>query len=164
MPQLTEEEIGHLGIVSKKLANSCLGALHAQGANIMIANGAIAGQRAPHFMIHIIPRKEGDKISCFQIPEKKATESDLKQIYDAVKPRVDELFGIKAEKREQEEDKTALERTAETAKPMPKAEKKKPVEVDAEILEDNEKPKSNASKELSKSDLDKIASMFLKDK
>jgi histidine triad (HIT) family protein len=32
------------------------------GANVVIANGHIAGQQSPHFLVHVLPREEGDKL------------------------------------------------------------------------------------------------------
>ena len=60
MPQLSEEEIAHLFMVVKTVSNAALRALAAGGVNIVVKNGIAAGQKAHHFMVHIIPRKEND--------------------------------------------------------------------------------------------------------
>ena len=52
MPQMKDEEIGHLFSVSKHMSGAVLKALKVEGTNIFVANGQIAGQKAPHFMIH----------------------------------------------------------------------------------------------------------------
>ena len=75
MPQLPEDEIGHIFMVAKALSNATLSALEVQGSNIIVANGVVAGQRAQHFMIHLIPRKENDNIG-FQIPQKTIQERE----------------------------------------------------------------------------------------
>lgn len=93
LPQAPEELLRHLAKVSKRLSLACLRALGAQGTNIFVANGAIAGQRAPHAIIHIIPRTEGDTISCFNLPEKAIPEPELMKIEIALKKR----FGIVSE-------------------------------------------------------------------
>ena len=97
MPQMSDELIKHLGITAKKLSNAMLKGLQAQGTNIFIANGQIAGQRAPHVMVHVIPRFEGDAISCFDIPGKAITESDKKQIHTVLSQK----FGMKHEARKE---------------------------------------------------------------
>jgi histidine triad (HIT) family protein len=79
MPQIPEEEIGHIFMVSKALSNASLRALEAQGSNILVANGVAAGQRAQHFMAHLIPRKEKDNVG-FQVPQKNIPEAELKKI------------------------------------------------------------------------------------
>jgi histidine triad (HIT) family protein len=62
MPQLDEKIGGHMMQVARELSRSLLKNLRATGSTIFIANGLAAGQRAQHFMLHIIPRKEGDEI------------------------------------------------------------------------------------------------------
>jgi len=79
MPQIPDEEIKHIFLVAKSLSNTTLRALEVQGSNIIVANGVAAGQRAQHFMVHVIPRKEKDGIE-FQIPQKKNSEEDLEKI------------------------------------------------------------------------------------
>tara|TARA_Y100000310_G_scaffold310891_1_gene356643 strand:+ start:3405 stop:4142 length:738 start_codon:yes stop_codon:yes gene_type:complete len=91
MPQIPEEEIGHIFMVAKALSNASLRALEAQGSNIIIANGVAAGQRAQHFMAHLIPRKGNDNIN-FQIPQKNISEQELQKI----KKVLSESFGAKA--------------------------------------------------------------------
>ena len=92
MPQLPEDEIGHIFMVAKALSNATLRALEVQGSNIIVANGVVAGQRAQHFMIHLIPRKENDNIG-FQIPQKTIPEDELKRITKILS----ESLGAKAE-------------------------------------------------------------------
>src|SRR3989338_8925374 len=79
MPQMPDDEIGHIFMVAKALSNASLRALEVQGSNIIVANGVAAGQRAQHFMAHLIPRKENDNID-FQVPQKTIEDSELKKI------------------------------------------------------------------------------------
>jgi histidine triad (HIT) family protein len=79
MPQIPDDEIGHIFLVAKALSNTSLRALEVQGSNIIVANGVAAGQRAQHFMVHLIPRKENDGIN-FQIPQKTIPEEELQKI------------------------------------------------------------------------------------
>lgn len=79
MPQIPEQEISHLFTVSKSISNSMLRGLESQGTNIIVANGIAAGQRAQHFVIHIIPRNENDQLQ-FIIPQKKIPEKTLDEI------------------------------------------------------------------------------------
>ena len=48
--------------IAKKIANSIKKALNVEDINILQNNGALAGQTVNHFHIHIIPRKENDKV------------------------------------------------------------------------------------------------------
>src|SRR3989344_9077107 len=91
MPQLPEELIGHLFTVSKHISQACLKALKVEGINIFISNGAIAGQRVPHFMIEIIPRKEKDGLGVFNIKHNEISEIDLNEIYNRLRKKVNEV-------------------------------------------------------------------------
>ena len=48
--------------IAKKIATSIKKALNVKDINILQNNGALAGQTVNHFHIHIIPRKENDKV------------------------------------------------------------------------------------------------------
>lgn len=48
--------------IAKKIAHSIEKALNVKDVNILQNNGALAGQTVNHFHIHIIPRKENDKV------------------------------------------------------------------------------------------------------
>ncbi len=62
MAQMPDDEAGKLYAVANKLAKAAFDGLKASGSNIVVGNGAIAGQRAPHALINIIPRFDGDKV------------------------------------------------------------------------------------------------------
>ncbi|MFA6461757.1 MAG: HIT domain-containing protein [Candidatus Woesearchaeota archaeon] len=96
MPQIPDKEIGHLFLVSKYLSQVVLKTLKVSGTNIFVANGGIAGQRAQHFMIHLIPRKEGDKI--LEIEEKLIDAQIITKVKELVQPKLHALLGVKIEK------------------------------------------------------------------
>ncbi len=96
MPQIPEEEIGHLFMAAKHLSHALLRGLKCEGVNLFVANGAVAGQRAQHFMIHLIPRKEGDGIK-LELPQREIPEEILSKINEVVQNRFNELMGIKKE-------------------------------------------------------------------
>ena len=56
---MTKEAFG----IAKRVADAIKSANIAQGVNILQNNGEIAGQTVHHFHIHIIPRKENDKVT-----------------------------------------------------------------------------------------------------
>ena len=63
MPQIQDDILIYLAKITKDLSAICLKAFKAEGTNIFIANGLAAGQKAQHFMIHIIPRKTNDNLN-----------------------------------------------------------------------------------------------------
>ena len=79
MPQIPEDEISHVFMLAKSLSNSMLRSIDAQGTNIIVANGIAAGQRAQHFMAHIIPRKENDGVN-FVLPQKTIEQGEIEEI------------------------------------------------------------------------------------
>ena len=79
MPQLSDDEIAHVFMVAKSLSNCMLRSIDAQGINLIVANGIAAGQRAQHFMVHIIPRKENDCVD-FVLPQKTIEEKEIEAI------------------------------------------------------------------------------------
>ncbi|MBI2208490.1 hypothetical protein HYU50_03265 [Candidatus Woesearchaeota archaeon] len=95
MPQIPQEEVEHVFLVAKMLSNASLRALEVQGSNIIAANGIAAGQRAQHFMVHLIPRKENDNLN-FEVPQKNIPEKELEKI----QKMLSESLGKKIEERE----------------------------------------------------------------
>jgi len=79
LPQIPEDLVGHLFKVARNLSAILLKNLKAKGTNVFIANGAVAGQKAPHFMMHVIPRTEGDGLN-FSMPGKEMTKEQLADV------------------------------------------------------------------------------------
>lgn len=103
MPQLPEHLAEHLFMACKGLSQAALKALHCKGTTIFIANGIAAGQKAPHFMIHIIPRNDGDGLA-FGIPERSIPKRELDAANAALKKalgpeRIVEAEVVKEEKK-----------------------------------------------------------------
>lgn len=103
MPQVPEKTLGHLAIVSKHLSQVLLKLLRADGTTIFIANGAAAGQRAQHFMIHLFPRKSGDKVLAAE--ERLIAEEMAMKVKAAIEKKLLALLGGKKEIRAREEYK-----------------------------------------------------------
>ncbi|MBS3166442.1 HIT domain-containing protein [Candidatus Woesearchaeota archaeon] len=95
MPQVPEADLLHLFSVAKKLSQRVLRGFKSQGTTLFVANGLIAGQRAQHFMVHIIPRREGDHLIPFD--EKLIDEELRKKVKLAVEKRFNQLMGIEKE-------------------------------------------------------------------
>jgi len=90
MPQISESVVNHLFKLTKHLSQVLLKTLKAEGTNIYVANGVAAGQQAPHFMIHIIPRKTNDNLN---FKQKKAKAK--KKTYAELQKAINISFGIK---------------------------------------------------------------------
>lgn len=93
MTQIPEDEIGHIFIVVKKLSNVILKGLDCEGTNVYVANGTLAGQKAPHVMVHIIPRYSDDGLN-FNTPKGESVEGSLDKLRASLVPLVKEVFSI----------------------------------------------------------------------
>ncbi|MBT4539202.1 HIT domain-containing protein [Candidatus Woesearchaeota archaeon] len=113
MPQIPDEDLSHLFLIAKQLSKKMLQKMKVAGTSIFIANGLAAGQRAQHFMIHIIPRKQGDGV--LPLNEQLQDKEMLQNIKTAVQPKLLNQLGIKqkepavektpkSQKEEKEED------------------------------------------------------------
>ncbi|MFH1642727.1 MAG: HIT family protein [Nanoarchaeota archaeon] len=147
MPQLPDIELAHIFQVAKALSNACLRTLEAGGTNIIVANGVTAGQKANHFMVHIIPRRDNDGIS-FTLPQKKISEKDLNDVRSKLAKKIASLLGKKPPK----------ERTRDTKKePVPKVIEKPKAEP--KKIEKNDKITNKPVKN-SKVSLDDISELL----
>ena len=77
MPQMNPTLVGSLGVFIKNISTKIIKNLGTSGTSIFIANGAVAGQRSPHFIAHIIPREEGDDIKLNPNPTKIEGHSEI---------------------------------------------------------------------------------------
>ena len=99
MAQVADETLGHLFIVANKIASAIFEITGAEGTNVVVSNGQVAGQTAPHFMVNIIPRKQGDKVSVgWQPCEVKEDEQD--KIANAIRDKVGSLGKKKVVKKD----------------------------------------------------------------
>jgi len=136
LPQIPDDLIGYLFNIAKKTSRSLLKTLGVEGTTIFVANGALAGQKAPHFMIHVIPRHKGDLL--FDIPRNRIEEDQLNNIKTKLSERIAALTGKRIVDKE-------LEKTEKKVSKIKSAEKKK---------------QKNLSKKDKALDLDKISGLF----
>lgn len=93
MPQVPGETIGHMAVISKKLSKSLLLSTMGKSTSIFIANGAAAGQKAPHFMMHIIPRKNPQEF--FKIQNNASNPKELDELEKIITQKLNHLLGKK---------------------------------------------------------------------
>ncbi len=151
LPQIPQDLIGYMFVIAKKTSRALLKALGVQGTTIFVANGAIAGQKSPHFMIHVIPRMPSDLL--FQVPKHPIKPEDIDKIRDMLagpKPR--------------QQEKPIEESQQNKAAPEKIAEEDELKEGNTENKDQDDK-KEPAKKEKSKREdvsIDDIANLFLK--
>lgn len=112
---MPDDIASHLALVSRDISKVMLAVLGVKGINIYMANGEDAGQKAPHFIMHIIPRQKDDGIN-FAWQPKKMSEEDMKTIAlklaDGLKKfvRMEEKPAIQEEKKEEISEEELPER------------------------------------------------------
>lgn len=133
MPQMDDELAGHVGVISKQLSAALIRAFQVEGTSIFAANGAVAGQRAPHFMLHIIPRKPNDSVG-LMLPHNKIAESTMKQIFEKLAPAVAKNLGVEQPERvdlpEESKEADKLESHQPEEKPPVQKEAKRESDLD----------------------------------
>lgn len=77
--EVDDDDLAHIILVTKKIANKIMDKLNAKGVNILTNANEIAGQTVMHFHLHIIPRyDDNDKIEINFTD--RASEVDLDKI------------------------------------------------------------------------------------
>lgn len=99
MPQIPPELVGSLGVACSAVSAKILKGFKCEGTSVFIANGAVAGQRAPHFMVHIIPRTEGDNI--FLNPALNELEDD---VFESMKVKITTSMRVSPDTRARKPD------------------------------------------------------------
>ena len=83
LPQIPPDVLSTLFVTAQHISQGQLKGLQSEGTTIFVANGAAAGQRAPHFLLHVIPRQQKDGL--FDVKTKELPERDLKQLRQIMK-------------------------------------------------------------------------------
>lgn len=102
MPQIPREISDHLFVVTKKLSQVALQALGAKGTNVLIQNGPAAGQKAQHFMLHIIPRYDEKELN-LELKRQNISDNDYNTIKERLISRVNSLMGMNTEAKKVDE-------------------------------------------------------------
>jgi len=157
LPQLPDEMIGHVFRVARLMSQKFISNLGSQGTTIFVANGALAGQKAPHFMAHAIPRKKNDML--FSMPKNSLEDKELIEIQMKLGKRLSQYTGKPFILSKSSEEPVKEEKNVS---PEPKIEENNSSKVE-EKSKSNE-PVINKVKEPSKDklDLDSIANLFTK--
>jgi histidine triad (HIT) family protein len=75
---------GELGRQLPAIARAVMAATGAEGCNILLNNGPVAGQEVPHVHFHIIPRQAGDGLG-YRWNKQKADPQALAALADRIR-------------------------------------------------------------------------------
>ncbi|MGM5481939.1 MAG: HIT family protein [Nanobdellota archaeon] len=80
MPLIPARTFKHFFGLMPRLIDALKNAVLCTGANLIVSNGAVAGQQSPHFTTNLIPREEGDWLDRFNFNEQRNLDyENLKQ-------------------------------------------------------------------------------------
>ena len=85
--ELNESLVQHCFFIANKISIAMNDGLKAEGTNIFVANGVVAGQTAPHVLINVIPRFTGDKVQ-FGWSPKKADDKEMDKVLEIIKAKI----------------------------------------------------------------------------
>ncbi|HDP73653.1 MAG TPA: HIT domain-containing protein [Candidatus Woesearchaeota archaeon] len=79
-PLVPKEDYKELSGMIKGISAGFLKGLKARGSTVFVANGFAAGQKAPHAIIHVIPRYIEDGLQ-LNLPQEEINQEKLAEIY-----------------------------------------------------------------------------------
>ena len=98
--QVPDKIVEKLFKISNKVSTALFETLQVQGTNIFITNGVSAGQSVAHFVINIIPRKEGDGVN-LQWQPRQLSEEEMSTVELKIKEGAENVGGFEAGSNEQ---------------------------------------------------------------
>lgn len=87
-PQMDEDTTRSMSEALKTMSERALKAFDIGGTTMFVANGGVAGQKAPHLLLHLIPRSENDGVGLKPQPKKIPDEK-----YGVVKEQLLQALG-----------------------------------------------------------------------
>ncbi len=155
------------------MSNTMLKTLQCKGTSIFIANGVASGQRAPHVLIHVIPRKDGDGL--LPLPNYEMSPEQTAKLQNSLSGYITEIISgkpaVKSKVKEAEftEEKSIPKK--EAVKHVPSKKENAPTTDEEEQDEDEdseeqeekkEPPKKESQKSIPKKpiNLDDISRLF----
>ncbi|MBD3318891.1 HIT domain-containing protein [Candidatus Woesearchaeota archaeon] len=79
MPFLPPEDFKHIFGKLPQILKALKETTVRTGITVFIANGGVAGQQSPHFLIHALPREEGDGLDKYSFSEDKHVDKNQQQ-------------------------------------------------------------------------------------
>jgi len=106
-----------------------------------VANGAVAGQKAPHFMIHIIPRNDDDGLD-LTLPEGSSIPVQLEEVKSKLMPSLQKAFNLQPQEQQQQPEQPPPEVEPPEDKPteQPEPQKEEPTKALEDQQEEKEEP------------------------
>jgi len=108
-----ESDLKELSEAIQKVSGAVVKAMDAEGFNVLLNNGEVAGQLIPHVHFHIVPRFKDDNVPIGNAPRGKYEESEIQGIMEKIRNEIP--VEEKAEEKEDVEEEKPAERSDEEA-------------------------------------------------
>lgn len=95
--QVPDPIVDALFKVANRISIAVFETLKTEGTNIIVSNGIAAGQKAAHFMIHVIPRTQNDNIN-FNWKPKQLSEEEMSTVELELKEQAKRIGEFEKEK------------------------------------------------------------------
>jgi len=156
MPHIPDDILSKIFKSVKLMSHTLLKSLQCKGTTVFVANGVAAGQKAPHVLIHVFPRRENDDL--VKLPTYEMSNEQIEKLKMELKIYINQVFGVRkniikkaefVEKKEEHKERVEI-----------KPEHEKPHEEKTHEKKDEQDMKHPAKKDSKKVDLDDIAKLF----
>ncbi len=111
--QLDDNLSAHLFNVGNKMSALLFEAMKAQGTNLLIANGDVAGQKVDHLVLHVIPRYPEDGVNISWNAEQ-IKEDELKDTFEKITSMTQGKREVREEPKEEPKKEVVEEIEEET--------------------------------------------------
>ncbi|MGV8141442.1 MAG: HIT family protein [Candidatus Woesearchaeota archaeon] len=95
LPHMPDAAIAKVFANVRLMSHTLLKTLQCRGTTVFIANGVAAGQKAPHALIHVFPRRENDGL--VKLPQYEMNSDQKEKLKKILKPYMNQLFDIREE-------------------------------------------------------------------
>ena len=157
MPHMPEDVLVKVFRTVKLMSHTLLKTLQCKGTTIFVANGVAAGQKAPHVLIHIFPRRENDGL--VQLPKYEMSPEQIVKLQATMKPYIHQVFGKSNKGNIKEAEFVEKEEVVEQGKEE-KKELKGSQQKTSEKKDEKKKSDDNDNESSKKVDLDDISRLF----
>ena len=93
MPHIPDDVLSKLFNDVKLMSHTLLKSLQCKGTTVFVANGVAAGQKAPHVLVHVFPRRENDDL--VKLPTYQMSDEQIEKLKLELKPYVNQVFGVR---------------------------------------------------------------------
>jgi histidine triad (HIT) family protein len=97
----------------QKVSAAIVKAMGAEGFNVLMNTGEVAGQLIPHVHFHVVPRFKDDNVPIGNAPRGKYEENEIQEIMEKIRNEIP--AEEKVEEKEEAEEEKPVERSDEEA-------------------------------------------------